>query len=347
MSQPPPPPRQPIDRQPAPPPKATIAIRTPLHDRFTLDEDITSNAVHVVRTEHELEQNPNLESIQRNVQLRTLLNRIDRTNQHVYQVREASPDSPNPDNWLPLVKIATKLDLRDRLRAEEDSSKAQKRQLASNKEIAVSWNIDEGDLARYCDRLTNFLLEGRKVQVTLATKVGTKGAVPEEKRRAVLMAMRETATSARGTKEYRPPETGQPRGGNPTILMYFQGATPTRSGSNTPSAEVEAETSSSTSAAAASKKPGREGMTPEVLEKIRKAEEKHRMKAARRQEREQEALMKQKQQQQQGYANRRRNGQTRSDAMSSWVRSLPRSNDRSDAPPPPPYISGGLPDRWV
>lgn len=124
---------------------------------------------------------------------------------------------------IPLCKIVNKKEQYDHQRQRKEASKEQKKKsaaAASVKTLELNWAIDPNDLGHRLDKVRQFLGEGRKVEVVLASKKKGRKATAAECN-GLLENIRKAANEA-AAREVGPMEG---KLGGFTVLR-FQGKTP-------------------------------------------------------------------------------------------------------------------------
>ncbi|KAI9837259.1 MAG: hypothetical protein M1819_000333 [Sarea resinae] len=132
-----------------------------------------------------------------------------------YQLVQVAP--PEADR-APVCRIISKARFRESLR--KQSKAKTKAPSSSSKQLELNWAIDPNDLGHRLDKMQQFLEQGRRVEIILASKKKGKGrrASPEEAE-AVLKQIKERAMAVEGTKELKSME-GKILG---LVTLYFEG----------------------------------------------------------------------------------------------------------------------------
>lgn len=125
-----------------------------------------------------------------------LLNKLNRDTHRLVQFSEER-------HGLPVCKIVSKKEEYERGRQRKQQAKERKKQgmtAKSLKTLELNWAMDQHDLAHRLNKMTEFLSEGRKVEIILASKKKGRKASPEECE-DVLYKIRQTADAVNGAKE--------------------------------------------------------------------------------------------------------------------------------------------------
>ncbi|KAF1815905.1 hypothetical protein P152DRAFT_201426 [Eremomyces bilateralis CBS 781.70] len=190
-----------------------------LAEGYILDEAIATLRVHLINTEGRVD--PQAHS------LSSLLRSIDRTTEHVIQLRGASSGDPGEDGLsLPLVKVVTAQELLERLRDKEMKQKASKRTLLSSKTLEISWQISESDLDHRCKKLQEFLEEGRKVEVIIQRRRTNRRRAQQpslDRRVEIVDRLKSILSEVPGSAESKPMDVKKPGLQDETATLFFEG----------------------------------------------------------------------------------------------------------------------------
>lgn len=102
--------------------------------------------------------------------------------------------------WIPLCKIMDKKTQYQIEKAKEKQRKNSKKVGSDTvKTLELNWAIDRNDLGHRLDRVTEFLNEGRRVEIVLAVKKRGRVATADECQ-DVLKRIRDTVEGVKGAK---------------------------------------------------------------------------------------------------------------------------------------------------
>ncbi|KAK5136931.1 hypothetical protein LTR08_001438 [Meristemomyces frigidus] len=144
-------------------PLLATKTRAPEERRNKWDEEISARVVVLVdpRTD-KLEEQPRTRY--------DILNTMDRKTHRLIQM---SPDEPDNRSFMPVCKIVSKKEQYEHDKNYKKAAKERKAEGAkvnSVKVLELNWAIDTNDLAHRCERVAEFLTEGRRVEIVLAAK---------------------------------------------------------------------------------------------------------------------------------------------------------------------------------
>ena len=126
-----------------------------------------------------------------------VIRQVDRTTHRLVQIPGAEREG------LPVCKIVSKKEEYEREKRLKQDAKGKKKAEAaskSTKTLELNWAVDQNDLRHRLDKMSEFLIEGRKVEIVLASKKkGRKATAPECQ--DVLKRIRETVDGVPGAKE--------------------------------------------------------------------------------------------------------------------------------------------------
>ncbi|KAF2817127.1 uncharacterized protein BDZ99DRAFT_456911 [Mytilinidion resinicola] len=196
----------------APPTRRHKSWATPIQDTFTVDENIRSTYINLVDEK----------GFHPACRLRNTLSGLDREQFHIVLVSKPNGDQPSPNDpgSLPTCKIIAKRELQARRKTKLKQASKQKSVLASGKQLEVNWAIDANDLKHRLNRLKEFLMQGRKVEVMLGTKAKAKRKATREEAAAVLDKVRDAMRECKGSSETKKADGNL--GG--VMTLYFEGA---------------------------------------------------------------------------------------------------------------------------
>ena len=106
-------------------------------------------------------------------QPRTRFDVLRMMNRETHRLKQVSDDEPNNRNFTPVCKIVSKKEEYERDRHFKKVVKERKMEGAragSVKVLELNWAMDANDLAHRCERVAEFLSEGRRVEIVLAAK---------------------------------------------------------------------------------------------------------------------------------------------------------------------------------
>lgn len=172
------------------------------------DEEITSRSIYLVDpTTNKIEPQPTTRF--------DVLSRLDRNTHRLIHPNDAFY------NNLPVCKIINKKDAYTKQRQQKDDAKERKKvadKEKSVKTLELNWAMDTNDLGHRLSKVEEFLRDGRRVEVVLASKKrGRKASVEECKE--VLRRIREVVGGVEGAKEGKGME-GKVGG---FATLFFQG----------------------------------------------------------------------------------------------------------------------------
>lgn len=104
---------------------------------------------------------------------------------------------------LPVCKIVSKKDEYEKAKRLKEASKERKKTLGavqSLKTLELNWAMDPNDLGHRLDKIVEFLTEGKRVEIILASKKRGRKATPEECEE-VLRKIRKAVDGVNGAKE--------------------------------------------------------------------------------------------------------------------------------------------------
>lgn len=169
--------------------------RHALTDSYVLDNAIEAKMINLVDEEG---------TFHAKVPLREVMEELARTTHHLVQMTPGKVDAagrPDPSS-LPTCRIVSKMDLRAQHDRKLDLLRRQAKQSAgaSTKNLELNWAIAGGDLKHRVQKLTDFLREGRKVEVLLGPKKKGKKATADEANN-VLKAIQDAVVECKGARE--------------------------------------------------------------------------------------------------------------------------------------------------
>lgn len=191
------------------------AQRHSLTDYYTFDNAINASHVNLV------DENGVFHT---NVPILSALKKYNRVTHHLLLVDPGTVDefgTSDPAD-LPTCKVTSKIDLRNQfqkkveLKQREETGKLGT--AGDAKKLELNWAIAGGDLTHRLSKLQDFLLEGRKVDVTLGPKRRGKEATRDEAT-AVLKAIRDAVLDCKGAGETKEPD-GVVGG---VMTLFFEG----------------------------------------------------------------------------------------------------------------------------
>jgi len=124
----------------------------------------------------------------------------------LYRLVQLSSDD-DPEHWrVPICKIISKksvYDAEQKRKAQQKEAKAVKSKEQSVKTLELNWAIDPNDLGHRLDKVKEFLAEGRKVEIILASKKRGRKATAQECR-DVLDKIKGAVEDVKGAVEAKP-----------------------------------------------------------------------------------------------------------------------------------------------
>ncbi|KAF2718903.1 hypothetical protein K431DRAFT_287227 [Polychaeton citri CBS 116435] len=133
---------------------------------------------------------------------------------------QVTPDEPGNPDFIPSCKIVSK---KEEYEAEKRKKQLQKEQAkvgakeGSTKTLELNWAIDQNDLSHRLGRISEFLSEGRKVEMVFAAKKRGRKATREECD-ALLGKIAKVVDTVPGAKEHKNGLQGK-IGGFATLLL--------------------------------------------------------------------------------------------------------------------------------
>jgi len=139
-----------------------------------------------------------------NVPIEDALFEVNRATHYLVQVTPGKVDEfgrPDPQD-LPTCRVISKMDLREQHKRKLDTLQRQAKGGPAVKNLELNWAIASGDLKHRLARLTEFMTEGRKVEVLLAPR--NKGRKATEQEASDLMkAVRDAVGECKGATEVK------------------------------------------------------------------------------------------------------------------------------------------------
>lgn len=118
----------------------------------------------------------------------------------------------------PIVKVSSKKDAFDKLKASKERRKLQARQSIEEKEIQMTWGVARGDLAHKLNKVIEELRKGNRVELVFAPKKGQ--VVPTPRNMDIRVQEILDLTKDVG-KEWKPREVR-----NVVTILHLQGGQP-------------------------------------------------------------------------------------------------------------------------
>ncbi|QDS76119.1 hypothetical protein FKW77_006747 [Venturia effusa] len=106
-----------------------------------------------------------------------VLRLLDPRTEHLVQVDPPDPEDPQS---VPKCKIITKAYMRESERVREELAKERSKIERSSKTVELNWAIAPADLELKLNKAKSFLEEGRKVEITIASKKRKRKATKNE-----------------------------------------------------------------------------------------------------------------------------------------------------------------------
>ncbi|KAF2628573.1 hypothetical protein BU25DRAFT_38172 [Macroventuria anomochaeta] len=171
--------------------------RHALSDYYTIDSAITAPRVNFVDAEGRFFED---------VATLDALNSFNKVTHHLVQVTPGRVDEfgvQDPDH-PPVCRVVSKIDLRAQHERKVDAARKQAKGITGppQKNLELNWAIGGGDLKHRLNKLQDFLLEGRRVEVLLGPKKKGRKATAEEAS-AVHKAIMAAADECKGAKEVK------------------------------------------------------------------------------------------------------------------------------------------------
>ena len=178
------------------------------------DEEIRSFKVYVVNADGKLSEP---------VLLRDALadRKVDEQGRYLEILRQVQP--PSSSRMFPVVKYFEVQGIREKELAQKKAERLEKSIKMQTKKLELNWTIGANDLEHRMDRLKEFLLKGRMVEITLGSrrKKGWQRKRPDnmESARHLISSIKTTALEIQGVKE-KQAMTGEIGG---LVQLYFEG----------------------------------------------------------------------------------------------------------------------------
>ncbi|KAA6408463.1 MAG: hypothetical protein FRX48_07545 [Lasallia pustulata] len=166
-----------------------------------LDENINAGEVHLVSPDGKLQPTQPLS---------TILSSFDRKEYFLVQV------SPPDADQTPVCKILKKETFRA---AERAKHKPAKNALTTTKQLELGWAIGGNDLGHRLNKMEQFLGEGRRVEVVLATKKKTGRVASREEAEALVKNIRAKMKAVEGAREWKEADGAV----GTQMTLYFEG----------------------------------------------------------------------------------------------------------------------------
>lgn len=168
-----------------------VTIDDKIQQTFKLDEKIETRFVREKTPDNKLSDPQDL---------RELLRRIDRTDNHVLQLSKPG------ESDTAIVQVVQRKDLIKRINDKETAERQVKQAQKDKKpkQIELNWAISSNDLQLKMKQLEEFLRKGKKVELLLAPKRHQRKATPDEAE-ALIKAIREKIEEV-GAAEVAPME---------------------------------------------------------------------------------------------------------------------------------------------
>ncbi|KAH9865998.1 hypothetical protein J1614_008562 [Plenodomus biglobosus] len=167
--------------------------RQALSDYYVMDRAIQAEYINLVDANG---------TFHKDVSLDDALKAFDKVTHHLVQLTPGKVDglgNVDPDN-LPTCRVTSKIDLRAQHQRKLDIERREAKGQGAGplgKSLELNWAISGGDLKHRMDRLKEFLMEGRKVDITLGPKRRGRKAT-EEEAAAVMQAIRDAVAECKG-----------------------------------------------------------------------------------------------------------------------------------------------------
>lgn len=171
--------------------------RHALSDYYTIDNAITAPRVNFVDADGKFFQD---------VATLDALNSFNKVTHHLVQVTPGKVDEfgvPDPSS-PPVCRVVSKMDLRAQHEKKVEVARKQAKGVTGppQKNLELNWAIGGGDLKHRLNKLQEFLLEGRRVEVLLGPKKRGRKATPEEAE-SVYKAVMGAVDECKGAKEVK------------------------------------------------------------------------------------------------------------------------------------------------
>jgi translation initiation factor IF-3 len=172
--------------------------RHALTDHYVLDNAIESNRINFVDEDGKFHPS---------MPIADALFRVNKTTHHLVQLTSGKVDElgrQDPDD-LPTCRVITKMALREQHQKKLELERRQAKGLGAGpapKNLEFNWAIAGGDLKHRLGKLTEFLREGRKVEIMLGPRKKGRKATEEEAEN-VIKAIRGTVQDCKGATEMK------------------------------------------------------------------------------------------------------------------------------------------------
>ncbi|KAJ4404622.1 hypothetical protein N0V91_005772 [Didymella pomorum] len=177
--------------------------RHALSDYFTLDNAIAAPRVNFVDAEGRFFED---------VATLDALNSFNKVTHHLVEVSPGRVDefgNADPDH-RPVCKVITKIELRAQHEKKVEAARKQAKGVVGppQKNLELNWAIGGGDLKHRIQKLEQFLLEGRRVEILLGPKKKGRKATDEEAK-TVFKAVMTAADECKAKEVKREGEVGK------------------------------------------------------------------------------------------------------------------------------------------
>lgn len=183
-------------------PSRHAKTRAPEQRTQKWDNEIASPLIYLVDPTTNQIRDPETGALPDPITRFDALNSLDPKTHRLIQL---SPDEPSNPDFIPVCKIVGKKETYDAEKRKSRAAKEAKKVAAKTSEmgmktVELNWAIDRNDLGHRLEKMKGFLMEGRRVEVVLASKKRGRKASLEECER-VLERLRDCVGSVEGARE--------------------------------------------------------------------------------------------------------------------------------------------------
>jgi len=159
------------------------------------DDEITAKVIYLIDPETNRREN----------KPRTRWDVVRGVDRKTHRLIQLSPDEPNNPDFVPVCKVQSKKEAYEQEKQRKQSqkeNKAKSAKMSSVKTLELNWAIDLNDLGHRLEKVAEFLAEGRRVEIVLASKKQGRKASKQECE-AVLKKIADCVDSVPKAKELK------------------------------------------------------------------------------------------------------------------------------------------------
>ncbi|KAI7656511.1 hypothetical protein KC318_g12363, partial [Hortaea werneckii] len=159
------------------------------------DDEITAKVIYLIDPE----------TNRREYEPRTRWDVMRGVDRKTHRLIQLSPDEPKNPDFVPVCKVQSKKEAYEQEKQRKQSqkeNKAKSAKMSSVKTLELNWAIDLNDLGHRLEKVAEFLAEGRRVEIVLASKKQGRKASKQECE-AVLKKIAECVDSVPKAKELK------------------------------------------------------------------------------------------------------------------------------------------------